>query len=112
MSKEHVGIIFFSFMQLSFAFFFLWIHFAFLSRASSITTTSDGCGGRAATAPPDPGPQPPRLVLPRRASFGSRFSYLGADSSGSEVDEDGIPPQVAHRALEEEVDQEGWSAVT
>jgi hypothetical protein len=45
------------------------------------------------------------------ASFGSRFSCLGADSSGSEVDEDGIPAQVAHRALEEEV-EEGWSTVT
>jgi hypothetical protein len=45
------------------------------------------------------------------ASNGSRFSCLGSKSSGSEVDEEGIPAQVALQALEEDV-EEGWSTVT
>jgi hypothetical protein len=42
---------------------------------------------------------------------GSRFSCLGSESSSSEVDEAGIPAQVALQALDGEV-EEGWTPVT
>jgi hypothetical protein len=41
---------------------------------------------------------------------GSRFSALGSEGSGSEGEEEGIPFQVAQRALEGEAD-EGWTPV-
>jgi hypothetical protein len=44
-------------------------------------------------------------------STGSRFSCLGSNSSGSEVEEEGIPAQVALHALDGEV-EEGWTPVT
>jgi hypothetical protein len=50
-------------------------------------------------------------VSPGAGASRSRFSALGSEGSGSEADEEGIPFEVAQRALEGDLDA-GWTPVT